>query len=72
MGRSRRALTLPEPPRSLVIFCVRGVAAPELANQFQQDANAYEQQNKLTGAGVIVGGAKSAMQVLQTVGEIMF
>src|ERR1700747_1067062 len=32
MGRSRRALTLPEPPRSLVIFCVRGVISPLLAN----------------------------------------
>src|SRR5438552_12089104 len=32
MGRSRRVLTLPEPPRSLVIFCVRGVASPMLAN----------------------------------------
>src|SRR6266478_5935151 len=32
MGRSRRALTLLEPPRSLVIFCVRGVLSPLLSN----------------------------------------
>src|SRR5260370_29651939 len=34
MGRNRRALTLLEPPRSLVIFCVRGVASPLLANVY--------------------------------------
>src|SRR5437870_9347388 len=34
MGRSRRVLTLPEPPRSLVIFCVRGVTSPLLANVY--------------------------------------
>jgi hypothetical protein len=34
MGRSRQALTLLESPRSLVIFCVRGVASPLLANLF--------------------------------------
>src|SRR6266404_2887350 len=32
MGRSRQVLTLPEPPRSLVIFCVRGVLSPLLSN----------------------------------------
>ena len=32
MDRNRRALTLPEPPRSLVIFCVRGVLSPLLSN----------------------------------------
>src|SRR6266852_8230564 len=32
MGRSRRALTPPEPPRSRVIFCVRGVLSPLLSN----------------------------------------
>ena len=32
MGRSRRALTLLESPRSLVIFCVRGVLSPLLSN----------------------------------------
>src|SRR6266581_2270948 len=32
MGRSRWALTLPEPPRSQVIFCVRGVVSPLLSN----------------------------------------
>src|SRR6266478_5923051 len=32
MSRSRRALALPEPPRSQVIFCVRGVLSPLLSN----------------------------------------
>src|SRR3989441_10898756 len=32
MSRSRQALTLPEPPRSQVIFCARGVLSPALAN----------------------------------------
>src|SRR5438552_11991689 len=34
MSRSRRALTLPEPPRSQVIFCVRGVVSPLIANVY--------------------------------------
>src|SRR6202790_1554013 len=34
MRRSRQALTLLEPPRSLVIFCVRGVVSPLLANVY--------------------------------------
>jgi len=34
MGRSRQVLILPEPPRRLVIFCVRGVASPLLANVY--------------------------------------
>src|SRR5881397_2793947 len=34
MGRCRRVLILPELPRSLVIFCVRGVISPLLANVY--------------------------------------
>src|SRR5487761_1374367 len=34
MSHSRRALTLPDPPGSQVIFCVRGVASPLLANVY--------------------------------------
>src|SRR6266480_841915 len=49
-----------------------GAAAPELATQFKKDAEASEgPENKLTGAGVIVGGAKSAMEVPQTIGHFI-
>src|SRR6267154_334241 len=49
-----------------------GAGAPELATQFKKDAEASEgPENKLTGAGVIVGGAKSAMEVPQTIGHFV-
>src|SRR5437016_5089157 len=49
-----------------------GAAAPELATQFKKDAEASEgPDNKLTGAGVIVGGVKSAMEVPQTIGHFI-
>src|SRR5207253_3239643 len=49
-----------------------GAGAPELATQFKKDVEASEgPENKLTGAGVIVGGAKSAMEVPQTIGHFV-
>ncbi len=49
-----------------------GAGAPELATQFKKDVEASEgPENKLTGAGVIVGGAKSAMEVPQTIGHFI-
>src|ERR1700731_2415463 len=58
MGRSRRALTLPEPPRGLVIFCVRGVVSPLLANVYLHYAfdlwAQHWREHRATGDVIIV------------------